>query len=279
MIASFFQSLEDRGVQFLLISGQAAVLYGAAEFSEDIDLWVLPTEANLAAFRHALTDVAASYYKLTPPFTAANALAGHGFHFTLGAGEVFLDVMGQPPRTRPFTEAARDALRLDTDWGLLPVVAIPDLVDLKQTQRLQDYAVVSRLTLEWVRQPARLERFLDHWRTRHGLSADGSLETQMLRDWAIEHVFTLDALAELLATRHLEWETHAGRSAGLVHRWLAELTSPAGLNGASEAAATAWMHRRMATLQAEDREYWKPIIRELRRLREAGQLMPVGSPV
>jgi hypothetical protein len=34
MIASFFQSLEREGVAYLLISGQAAVLYGAATFSE-----------------------------------------------------------------------------------------------------------------------------------------------------------------------------------------------------------------------------------------------------
>ena len=37
MIASFFQSLETHRVAYLLISGQATVLYGAATFSEDID--------------------------------------------------------------------------------------------------------------------------------------------------------------------------------------------------------------------------------------------------
>ena len=42
MIRSFFQSLEDKQVAYLLISGQATVLYGAATFSEDIDLWVKP---------------------------------------------------------------------------------------------------------------------------------------------------------------------------------------------------------------------------------------------
>jgi len=37
MIASFFQSLETRCVAYLLISGQATVLYGAATFPEDMD--------------------------------------------------------------------------------------------------------------------------------------------------------------------------------------------------------------------------------------------------
>lgn len=43
MIESFFQSLERHSVEYLLISGQATVLYGAATFSEDVDLWVKPS--------------------------------------------------------------------------------------------------------------------------------------------------------------------------------------------------------------------------------------------
>lgn len=43
MIANFFQNLNARKVEYLLISGQATVLYGAATFSEDIDLWIQPT--------------------------------------------------------------------------------------------------------------------------------------------------------------------------------------------------------------------------------------------
>ena len=46
MIASFFQHLEAEGAKWLLVSGQATILYGAATFSEDLDLWVIPTEQN-----------------------------------------------------------------------------------------------------------------------------------------------------------------------------------------------------------------------------------------
>ena len=67
MIASFFQSLESSGVAYLLISGQATVLYGAATFSEDIDLWIEPSPENVERFRAALHQVKARYYKLTPP--------------------------------------------------------------------------------------------------------------------------------------------------------------------------------------------------------------------
>src|ERR1035438_2507798 len=105
MIANFFQSLDRNQVEYLLISGQAAVLYGAATFSEDIDLWINPTEKSRDCFIAALRDCQACYYKLTPPLTMEHLQRGHGFHFILPggeAGEVFLDVMGNPPRAGSF---------------------------------------------------------------------------------------------------------------------------------------------------------------------------------
>lgn len=83
MIASFFQHLEERGVDWLLISGQATILYGAPTFSEDVDLWVEPTEQNFGRFLLALRDSGASYYRLTLPFGVALALRHHAFHFVL----------------------------------------------------------------------------------------------------------------------------------------------------------------------------------------------------
>jgi hypothetical protein len=53
------------------VSGrQAAVLYGAAHFSQDLNLWIDPTEENIRRFVDALEEVDARVHKLTP------ALAG-----------------------------------------------------------------------------------------------------------------------------------------------------------------------------------------------------------
>ncbi len=46
MIENFFQNLDRCEVEYLLVSGQASVLYGAATFSEDIDLWINPSTQN-----------------------------------------------------------------------------------------------------------------------------------------------------------------------------------------------------------------------------------------
>ena len=45
-----FQGLKTNQIEYLLISGQATVLYGAATFSEDVDVWVNPGRANAERF-------------------------------------------------------------------------------------------------------------------------------------------------------------------------------------------------------------------------------------
>lgn len=49
--------MRARGVQSLLMGGQACVSYGAAEFSRDVDLALLADATNLARLRTALEDL------------------------------------------------------------------------------------------------------------------------------------------------------------------------------------------------------------------------------
>lgn len=50
-------SIQNCGVKALLMGGQACVLYGAAEFSRDIDLAILASETNLNALQGALEEL------------------------------------------------------------------------------------------------------------------------------------------------------------------------------------------------------------------------------
>ena len=72
MIKSFFHNLNFHKVKYILISGQAAVLYGAATFSEDIDIWVSPEIENWRNFLKILRKSGAKIYKLTPPLAGNN---------------------------------------------------------------------------------------------------------------------------------------------------------------------------------------------------------------
>jgi hypothetical protein len=129
---NLFRSFDRFGVEYLLISGQVSVLYGAATFSEDIDIWVRPTPANVARLSRAPAACRARAYKRTPPLIPRHLRRGHGFHFTLPArpDPVYLDVMGSPPRVKSFRAAQRRAEHMKTGWGVLPVVSIQDLVAL-----------------------------------------------------------------------------------------------------------------------------------------------------
>lgn len=144
---SLFRSFERTGVDYLLISGQASILYGAATFSEDLDLWVAPNAPNVARLRRALCSVTATWYKLTPPLTTRHMLAGHGFHFVVPATPLplYLDILGHPPRVGNFAGAAAAARSMRSDWGRVPVVSIESLVEMKKTRRFADYDVISNL--------------------------------------------------------------------------------------------------------------------------------------
>jgi hypothetical protein len=144
---NLFRSFERFGVDYLLISGQASILYGAATFSEDVDLWIRPSPANVRRVLGALASCRARIHKLTPPLETRFLRAGHGFHFVVPGRPipVYLDLMGKPPRVGSFSACHRRARVLDTDWGRVPVVGLEDLIALKKTRRFVDYEVISNL--------------------------------------------------------------------------------------------------------------------------------------
>jgi len=159
-----------------LISGQASVLYGAATFSEDIDIWIEPTAVNVRRLLTVLASLRASVYKLTPPLLRRYLLGGHGFHFVVPERPlpIYLDVLGKPPRVGRFSEGLRRARAMNTGFGVVPVVSPVDLVKLKLTRRLSDYEVISnlvRLEIDRVALPGRRLGAL-RWAVRNTFNAE-----------------------------------------------------------------------------------------------------------
>ncbi len=165
---SLFRSFERFGVDYLLISGQASILYGAATFSEDVDLWVRPSPGNIPRVLGALASRRARVYKLTPPLEMRFLRAGHGFHFLVPGNPipVYLDIMGKPPRVGTFSECHRRARLLETDWGRVPVVGLEDLIALKKTRRFIDYEVISNLVSIRLSEEVSPSRKLLRWAAR-----------------------------------------------------------------------------------------------------------------
>lgn len=256
-----FRSFDRDRVRYLLIGGQAAILYGAAHFTQDLDLWLAPTEENLRGFLRSLARLGARVHRLTPPVTLRNARRGHGFHFLVpqhGQLPIYLDAMARPPRVGSFAQAMTRREVHPTPWGRLSVVGIPDLVELKKTNRPGDYEVVSTL--------ARM-RVEPNPRPRSALLA-----------WALTNTFRTNDLAWLI-------QAHGERFPSRVRDVpeLRRLLSVPGCSGPRwETAlmdAGSVLDRRMATCIRLGREYWLPRIAELRALRRAGRLVPEGTPV
>jgi hypothetical protein len=229
------------------------VLYGASTFSEDVDIWVEPTAVNWQRLLAALRQIGARVYKLTPPLTLEYARRGHGFHFTVPdkdspSGIGYVDVMAIPPRVGSFREAAHRAQRFTTDWGRIPVVAPVDLVLLKKTRRLADYAVISAL----VRLASRKFHSSAQWQ------------------WALEQTFEAEDLLSF-------WQR--GRAA-----WRKRLMSPRPVLRQLRTARLQPSHREIArALLAEmeqareaDRLYWQPVLAELRNLQRHRHLISEG---
>jgi hypothetical protein len=169
-----FRSFERAGLDYLLISGQATVLYGAATFSEDVDLWIRPTTANARKLLTALASQRARVHRLTPPLTLRNIRKGHGFHFVVPGQplDTYLDVMARPPRVGDFTTAKRRARMMETDWGMLPVLHPVDLVEIKKTRRLVDFDIITNLVLLYLAEEPEPGNSLLRWAAKNCFRAE-----------------------------------------------------------------------------------------------------------
>jgi hypothetical protein len=263
MIKNFFRTLTDQRVQYLLISGQASVLYGAATFSEDIDLWINPTTANRARFLSALRACGARYYKLTPPFTLEYLKRGHGFHFLLPASneaEVFLDVLGAPPRVGAFESAAAAARWIDSEWGRLHVIGLKDLVELKKTQRLEDYPVISKLALAWLDQPG-CKREPDDFA------------------WSVSNIFTVTELRVFFHEHSAALRLAGYDLPSPIREFARQLVATGDVAEEVVVRVSEFMQLQIARLQQADRNHWRDIVAELKSLRESGGLQAEGNAV
>jgi len=128
----------------VLSSGQAVVWYRLAIMSKDGD-WIVREEP--AALRRVLEVLAAhgARYRPGAPLDVQWLQGGWSSHFEFDDARgyrVRCDFVSRPPR---MTAAAVAALFSRKQVGDLPVIDLPSLIAIKQTQRAKDYAVIGAL--------------------------------------------------------------------------------------------------------------------------------------
>jgi hypothetical protein len=130
------------------MGGQACILYGAAEFSRDIDFAILASPANLSQIRVALEDLQAKVIAV-PPFELKYLRRGHAVHFrcaTPEAAGLRVDVMTKMRGVDSFSRLWHRRITLRAgDGTIYELMSLPDLVKAKKTQRDKDWPMIRRL--------------------------------------------------------------------------------------------------------------------------------------
>jgi hypothetical protein len=130
------------------MGGQACVLYGAADFSRDVDVVLLVEPENLRRLDAALAELQATRIAV-PPYELEYLLRGHAVHFRCAhpdAKDIRLDVMCKMRGVADFEELWDRRFTFQFESGpVLEVISIADLVDAKKTRRDKDWLMVRAL--------------------------------------------------------------------------------------------------------------------------------------
>jgi hypothetical protein len=130
------------------MGGQACVLYGAAQFSKDVDFLILADESNFEGLHRALEELQARRIAV-PRFSPDVLGRGHAVHFRCAAPGVEglrVDVMTNLRDLPGFEELWLRRTSLESEaGGEIHLLSIPDLVNAKKTQREKDWPVIEAL--------------------------------------------------------------------------------------------------------------------------------------
>ena len=223
------------------MGGQACILYGGAEFSRDIDFAIAASPADLKQLKRALRELKADPIFL-PPLSATVLRRGHACHFRCqapGVEGLRIDVMGRMRGADPFHRLWKRRFEaVLPGLGRIPVVSLADLVRIKKTQRDKDWVMIRRM--------------LEANFARH----EGAVDDDRVRFW-LREVRTAPILMHLVRTFpvlacELRKERAALRAAVL----------------GKKASLLRALTREENVERRKDREYWRPLRREL----EAWQL-------
>jgi hypothetical protein len=142
------QVLVAHKVDFVIIGGIAARLWGSAVVTRDLDICYARAPANLQRLAAALKEVHAKLRGVAEevPFRldARSLAAGDSFTFKSDVGD--LDCLGTPTGTGGYDDLKASAERLDVDGLKVWVTSLSDLIDMKRAAgRTKDLRALEEL--------------------------------------------------------------------------------------------------------------------------------------
>jgi len=145
---AILRRLVERGVDFVVIGGIAAVLHGSPRATFDLDVSFAPDEGNLAALGEILVglDARPAGVDEALPFTPDAATLRRIEVLTLDTSLGRLDVLARPAGAAVYEALRRRAERFDLGGFSVLVASIDDLVAMKRAAgRAKDLADVEEL--------------------------------------------------------------------------------------------------------------------------------------
>lgn len=242
-ITKALSSIKRNGVRSLMMGGQACVLYGAAEFSRDLDLVIQVDEENLANLKKALAELKAAVIAV-PPFERHYLESGHAVHFRSQIPEMHrlrIDIMTRMRGVDSFEKLWKRRTVVTVGQLEIDLLAISDLIAAKRTQREKDWPMTNRLI------------------EAHYLANADSPTNESIRFWLTES-FDLPFL-EQLVTRFPEQSIELKEERSVLRALIEEQLEK----------ARSLLQKERRTIEIEDETYWAPLIKELHQLRSRSQ--------
>lgn len=140
--------LVERGVDFVVIGGIAAVLHGSARNTFDLDICFATDDVNLAALGDVLTALSARLRGVDEnvPFVPDGRTLRQAELLTLVTSLGELDVLAHPTGAPTYGELRRNADRYDLGGFNVSVASVDDLIAMKQaTGRAKDLLDIEEL--------------------------------------------------------------------------------------------------------------------------------------
>lgn len=238
-ITKALSSMKRNGVRSLMMGGQACVLYGAAEFSRDLDLAIQVDEENLANLRDALGELQAAVIAV-PPFERSYLEKGHAVHFRSqipAMHRLRIDIMTRMRGVDPFEKLWERRTVVTVGQLEIDLLAISDLIAAKRTQREKDWPMTNRLV------------------EAHYLANTNNPTNESIRFWLTES-FDLPFLKRLVA-RFPEQSEQLKKERTVLGALIEDQLEK----------ARRLLQEERRTIEIADETYWAPLIKELHQLR------------
>ena len=147
-LARAAELLSRHGVEFIVIGGQAAVLYGSPIPSFDVDVCYRKTAENLQRLARALAEIHPTLRGAPPdlPFRLDAQTLAAGANFTFNTDFGAFDLLGWVEPFGPYEELVKRAEWVDLPGLRCAVIGLDDLIAVKKhIRRPKDQAALFQL--------------------------------------------------------------------------------------------------------------------------------------